>query len=165
MSRSVTLSFKKGGRKPNVLTITRSDGSTTYVKFKPPLELHDLAHYAVEKILDKPAGFYWLIDQGYIPSDFEKANNQRPPGLNKLIEEPDNLAVEYIVNQLMVETLNSGNSSDFIQILDGSMVEKGASKYTFDLTTDKVENMRQLYFEVLQKWRLTKDSDTLVLDL
>lgn len=165
MSSSIKLSFKKGGRKPNVLTIARSNGTTTYVKFKPPMELHDLAHYAVEKVIAKPVGFYWMIDQGFVPGDFEKARHLRPAGLNQLIEDPDNLAIEFIVNQLMIEALNSGPSADFIQLLDESMAEKGANKYTFDLTPNMIDQMRQLYVEVLQQWQLTLESQTLELHI
>ena len=66
------IEFKKGLiNKPNVLSITRSNGTTSWCKLQPGLEDHDLAHFAVESVMGYKKGFYGLIDGGIEVKDFE----------------------------------------------------------------------------------------------
>jgi len=58
------------------LTCTRADGSVTWQRQDDQLgaffPLHDLTHYAVERILDLPRAFYGLLAEGWDLSDFGK---------------------------------------------------------------------------------------------
>ena len=65
------IQFKKENHKPSILTCTRTDGSTTWVKMYPGFEAHDLGHYAVETVLKFENAFYGMIAKGSNIEDFE----------------------------------------------------------------------------------------------
>ena len=67
----VHISFKKGGQKPASSIIKRNDGTEVFIRYRPSVIYHDLAHLAIESTLMLPVGFYWLINLGLQPSDFE----------------------------------------------------------------------------------------------
>ena len=67
---NLKITLKKPTEKSSVLTITCSDGSITWSKLHKSLETHDLAHYAVEKILVFEYAFYSIINKCYNVSDF-----------------------------------------------------------------------------------------------
>jgi len=58
------------------LTCTRADGSVTWQRQDDQLgaffPLHDLTHYAVERVLELPRAFYGLLAEGWDLSDFGK---------------------------------------------------------------------------------------------
>ena len=53
------------GRRTDVLTCTRDDGTVTWTHERPGFVLHDLAHYAVEAELGYALGFYGLVAHGW----------------------------------------------------------------------------------------------------
>lgn len=64
---SVQISFQKGHNKPDTLSVRRTDGSVTWSQGQAGPAYHDLAHYAVETVLQTTQGFFSIIDQG-LPS-------------------------------------------------------------------------------------------------
>ena len=100
--------LKKSIKKSSVLTITRSDGSSTWSKLYKGLETHDLAHYAVEKTLCFKHAFYSIIDNGFNISDFAAPRQQRPFAVRSENLHTEAIVTEHIVNLLEVEFLNSG---------------------------------------------------------
>ena len=46
------ISLQKHSTKPSILKCVRNDGSVTWAKLHPGTETHDLAHFAVETVLD-----------------------------------------------------------------------------------------------------------------
>ena len=152
-NQHIDIIFTKGGEKPSSALMKRFDGSEVFVQYKnDALALHDLAHFAVESALMIRAGFYWLINSGLQPSDFELPKDQQPPLLQSALKDPDNIAIEYIVNQILVETTNSGPIDNFIEVLDQGMVQNGAAKYTFPLTDVIIEDIRELFTIMYEAW-------------
>jgi len=150
----VHIIFKKGGDKPDSSTIKRFDGSEVFIQYNSSLVFHDLAHFAIESCLGVRAGFYWLINKGLSPTDFELPKDQRPDLLIDSMIDPDHIAIEYITNQLMVEATNSGRIDNFIELLDKSMAENNATKYSFKFDEVILEDIRELYSTILAGWRM-----------
>ena len=98
------------------ITCTRSDGSFTRSSIHPGNELHDIIHYAVESTLKFKQGFYGLLDQGYQIEDFEAPRPIRKMELLPANLPLESIQTEFLVNQLMMETLQ-GRLENFIEVL------------------------------------------------
>jgi hypothetical protein len=53
------------GKRADVLTCMRDDGTVTWMHERPGFVLHDLAHYAVENGFGYALGFYGLVAHGW----------------------------------------------------------------------------------------------------
>ncbi|MEW7289126.1 hypothetical protein [Aquimarina sp. 2304DJ70-9] len=156
--------LKKGIEKPSTLTCIRKDQSSTWSKLHKGTETHDLAHYAVEKIMGYTNAFYGILNEGYDIADFELPKNKRPEPLQPKNLHPSALQTEHIVNLLQVEFLNSGEDSNFIASLR-SILEDDSIPFPEDLDNNKLNQIRQLYSELLFKWGALGDDEQLELRL
>ena len=146
--------FKKGGDKPDSVIIKRFDGTEVFIQYKPSLVYHDLAHFAIESTLSIRAGFFWLVNKGLTSQDFELPKNQRPALLTECMNNPDHVAIEFITNQLVLEATNSGPIDNFIELLQESMSDRGAARYTFRFDDVVLDDIRELYKTILAGWRM-----------
>jgi len=153
-SEFVRVIFKKGGGKPDSAIIKRYDGTEVFIQYKPSLVFHDLAHYAIESTLSVRAGFFWLVNQGLTSEDFELPKDQRPALLDEAMMNPDHVAIEFIANQLMIETTNSGPIENFIELLHEGMAEREAGPYSFRFDDIVLDDIRELYSTILEGWRM-----------
>lgn len=153
-SKHINITFTKGGEKPDSAHITRYDKTELLIQYKPHMILHDLAHYAIESALMIKAGFFWMINCGLEPSDFELPKEKRPDILVKAFDDPNHVAIEYIANQLMSEVSDGALYDNFIPMLDDSMAQNGAAKYTFRFDDVILEDIRNLYSVILEGWRM-----------
>lgn len=158
------LQFKKQKDQSAVLTLHRTDGSSTFTKIRPGLEVHDLAHYVVETVLEFKEAFYGLIDQGYTVPDFEKPRDQRPLALIPENLPKESLQTEFIVNQLQVELFNSGEQEEFLDLLEQAMSTRGLN-IPANLTTDKLSIMREQLRSLVKQWRELNVGNTLELSM
>ena len=68
------------GKRNDVLTCRRDDGTTTWMAERPGFVAHDLGHYAVETVFGYRLGFFGLVAQGWELSaaDFGRDRGRRP---------------------------------------------------------------------------------------
>jgi len=151
-NQSVHITFKKGISKPSTSIIKRHDDTKVFISYRPNMVFHDLAHYAIESTLMRKSGFYWLINTGLKPEDFEQSKNLRPPQLAKALAQSDNIAIEYLANQLMVEALNSGPIENFMTVLLDGIKGNGDQTFSFPLSASIVDDIRQLYQLIVDDW-------------
>jgi len=156
---SLEISIKKSISKSSILTIMRSDRSTTWTKLHRGMETHDLAHYAVEKTLGFKDAFYGIINKGFNISDFELPKDMRP---NLITSE--SLVTEHIVNLLEVEFLNSGSNQNFIEDLKRILNDNNLP-IPIALNAQTLSNIRTMYQDLIKKWRLLNDNEVLNLQL
>lgn len=161
---SLRISIKKQIHKPCILTITRSDGSSTWTKLHRGMETHDLAHYAVEKSLNFEHAFYGIINQGYQISDFELPKTQRPNAVKPENLNPEALITEHLVNLLEVEFLNSGLNTKLLNDLQQILNDTNLP-FPKSLDEKMLESIRQLYHSLYNKWVNLEDDNTLYLEL
>jgi len=70
------VSFHKKKDGSTVMTITRSDGSSTWSTLRRGMEIHDLAHLVVEGTLRCTDSFFGMIERGADIDDFEDKTKQ-----------------------------------------------------------------------------------------
>ncbi len=157
---NLKITVKKSIEKPSVLNIRRSDGSTTWSKLHKGMETHDLAHYAVEKILRFTNAFYSIIDKGFNISDFELPKDKRPKDLQPKHLHPEALITEHIVNFLEIEFLNSGFNSNFIPDLK-QILEDNHLPFPEQLNSETLEIIRAQYHNLINQWMCLKNNEEL----
>lgn len=147
---NAVISFRKEANKPPVFIFKRSDGSNTWSKIQNiPVE-HDLAHYAVETTLHFKEAFYGLLNQGFTPEDFERPRDKRPQALLPVNLPLQAHQAEHIVGLLQIEWL-SGPNLNFMDDLKQTLEQKGFT-YPSELTTQKLNTIRNAYLEVVYQW-------------
>jgi len=155
--------FKKKTDSPHTMTCIREDGSHTYTKLKPGLEAHDLAHYAVESILDFKKGFYGLLNEGHQIEDFEIPRNKRPMELIPAHLPVQTIQVEYIVNQLMVEYWNGNQIRPFIEELTNTLTLAGID-FPASLNDQSLEKIRDKFHDLMDSWDKVPIQEELILE-
>ncbi len=158
------IQLKKRISKPSILTCIRDDQSTTWSKLHKGIETHDLAHYAVEKIMGFTKAFYGILNEGYEIADFELPKDKRPEKLQPKNLDVSAIQTEHIVNLLQTEFLNSGEDSNFINSLRTILKDDGIP-FPEDFDTNKLNQIRKLYSELLFKWGSLGDNEQLELSL
>ncbi|WP_347922337.1 hypothetical protein [Pontimicrobium sp. SW4] len=155
----MTITLKKSTTKSSILTIVRSDGSSTWSKLHRGLETHDLAHYAVESTLKFNKAFYGIINDGYTVADFELPKEQRPFAVRVENLHPDAIITEHIVNMLEVELLNSGFNDHFIEALK-NILKVNNLEFPNNLNENTLKQIRTTYHKLYNQWlALTDDQE------
>ncbi|MEO8578316.1 MAG: hypothetical protein ABI556_16520, partial [Gemmatimonadales bacterium] len=79
-SDSLAIRITKGRNAPAVLTCTRPDGTSTWVKVGDYFPTHDMTHFVVETTLQIPNAFYSLVLDGWDITAFAvKGSSKRVP--------------------------------------------------------------------------------------
>ena len=161
---NIKITFKKGIKKSSILTIYRSDGSSTWSKLHKGLETHDLAHFAVESTLGFTKAFYGIINEGYTIEDFIAPKEQRKNDVK-----PENLAAEaliteHVVNLLEVELLNSGFNENLLEDLK-TILDENNLPFPNKLNKDSLTEIRNVYHDLYNKWMLLDDEETLHINM
>jgi hypothetical protein len=156
----MTIVLKKMIVKPSVLTITRSDGTTTWSKLHRGLETHDLAHFAVESTLQFNNAFYGLINRGLTVADFELPKDQRPKEVQPEYLHENALITEHIVNLLEVEFRNSGFNANFLENLT-EILAKNALSFPKLLNAESLNKIRMTYHNLVNQWLILEEGQEL----
>ena len=159
----MTIVLKKMISKPSVLTITRSDGTTTWSKLHRGLETHDLAHYAVESTLQFDNAFYGLINSGFTVADFELPKEQRPKEVQPEHLHENALITEHIVNLLEVEFRNSGFNTNFLEDLY-EILKKNTLSFPKLLNSESLNQIRTTYHNLVNQWLNLEEGQELRID-
>ena len=158
------IQIKKNHSKPCILTCIRDDESVTWAKLHQGMEAHDLAHYAVEKVLGFDQAFFGLLNKGYEIGDFELPKDKRPSELQPINLHASALQTEHIVNLLTVEFFNTGVDGNFLETLRSILAENQLS-YPDALTEDTLKEIRTMFTELLYRWGALGDGEVLELEL
>ena len=110
------IQIKKELNKPSTLSCTREDGSLTYSKLQVDFEIHDIAHYVVERHLGFKNAFYGLLTQGYQINDFMLPKEQRPESLQPQNLPSEALVTEHLVNLLTIDFMQSEDGMDILEM-------------------------------------------------
>ncbi|MBK7372577.1 MAG: hypothetical protein IPL56_16205 [Saprospiraceae bacterium] len=158
----MTIQFTKGdtARRSTIFCI-REDGSSTYSYLHPGIEVHDLAHYAVETILSFDQSFFGLLRAGYQIADFEAPRDKRVEALLPANIPVQSIQTEYLVNQLMTE-LNSGPIDHFIEMFKSTLQQRSID-YPSVLDEDKLKEIRSLFSDLIRQWNCIRSGERLEL--
>ncbi len=157
------IKFRKGIDKPGTLTCVRPDGSTTWTKLHPGIEMHDFAHFVVETELGFPNAFYGIVAKGFDIGDFELPREQRPVALKPVNLPVEALQTEHIVNLLQTRFPNSNQDLDFITTLKNILTEKEID-FPKVLDQEKLNRINERLRDLLFKWNELENGGTLELE-
>ena len=160
---NLKVSLKKSVDKPSVLTITRTDGSRTWSKLHKGLETHDLAHFAVEKVLGFKHAFYNIIDMGYTIADFELPKTKRPVAVRPENLHAEAIITEHVVNLLEIELLNTGLNTNLISDLR-QILANNDLPFPKQMNIQSLEDMRVVYYNLVNQWLVLDQNETMHID-
>ena len=106
------------------------------------MEDHDLAHVAVEQILQLKNAFFGLIESGVEIADFEDKLKQ--PDLST-----EAIQVEYLVNLLQTEYWNSGEQIDILKLLTETHDQRQLPMM-LGLTEELIDEIRKAYHSSIE---------------
>lgn len=161
---SVQISFQKGRNKPDTLSVRRSDGSVTWSQGQAGPAYHDLAHYAVETVLQTTQGFFSIIDQGFSIDDFVLPRHRRPDALKTSSLPDEAMQVEYVVNQIQLEPFNGADDPDFLSSLRQTLTQKSLP-FPDRLTETALRQIRNRYRALVVQWNALPPGETMTLDV
>lgn len=155
--------FKKEIHKPSTLTCIRDDGSKTWTKMHPGIEIHDIAHFVVEKALGFKDAFYGTIAKGYNIGDFELPRDERSKDLI-----PSNLSVqarqvEHIVNLIQVFLFNQDAEGDILASMRNILDEKGID-FPKALGREKMLRILKRIKRLMAKWESLEAGEIIELE-
>ena len=148
--QSLTITVKRG-QPSSILTVQRADGSATWSKLHPGMELHDLAHYAVEQSLGLEEAFYGLLAEGFAISDFELPKEQRPQRLQTANLPPESIQTEHLINLLMTELQYGSALPDFLDQFESILAQHNLPPMD-RLTAEKLNDIRKLITDLRSRW-------------
>ena len=163
LQQALLLQFKKG-KEAATLTVLRADGTSTWTKLHRGIEVHDLAHYAVEQTLGLENAFYGLLAQGYDISAFEAPKAERLEALHPVNLPPESLQVEHLVNLLLAEMQYGEILTDFMEQL-GEILRQHDLPPMLILTDERLRDIRRQLFRLSNSWRSTPGDGILELRL
>ncbi|MFK8161202.1 MAG: hypothetical protein AB8H12_01960 [Lewinella sp.] len=141
----------KRGPTSSTLTVRRADGSSTWSKLSAGIELHDIAHYAVEQTLGLEQAFYGLLAEGFDISDFELAKAERPVRLQTANLPPESIQTEHLINLLMTELQYGGPLPDFMTQFTTILRQHGLPPM-HQLTNEGLEEIRKRLAILKNRW-------------
>jgi hypothetical protein len=142
------------------LSCTRADGTVTWQRQDGQLgrffPLHDLTHYAVERVLEFPRAFYGLLAEGWDLSDFGKSGSK-----GSIPEQA--LLAELIVGFLDLErnTGVMGDADDINGKIVGWHADNDRPAPAFRMTDAQLAKIREVRAEAFASWKALPPGDAL----
>ena len=157
---SFRIEIKKEVNKTSTLKCIRNDGSITYSKIQVDFEIHDIAHYVVEKQLQLKNAFYGLLAQGYQINDFGLPKDERPEALQSQNLPAEALATEHLVNLLTIDFMQTDVKMDISKSLNEILTENNLS-FPEKVTAEKILLMKKELAVLMVKWKGLQYNQTL----
>lgn len=142
----LSIRLQRGRDGPDVISCVRADGSRTWQRLPGGLPVHDLMHYAVEKVLGLRDGFYGLVARGWNMADFYPRENRANLPIEAEWE-------EFLVALLQTEMSDGVERSapEFNATL-ADMLRGGGLSPSRELTEAELAAVRTLSFELATQW-------------
>lgn len=150
---NLRIQLKKKHQNAVILNCIRSDGSNTYAKLYPNLEIHDIAHYVVEKYLGFTHAFYGLLAQGYEIGDFQLPKEERPAALQPKNLYPEALITEHIVNLLQLDFQHTSADQMNLFRTIGAILKENALPFPRQLNQERLQDIRQELKRLMNDWK------------
>lgn len=163
LHQPLLIQFKKS-TKGVTLTVKRADGTLTWTRLYPGMEVHDLAHYAVEKNLELENAFFGILARGYDIDGFEAPKDERLEELRPANLPPESLQTEHLVNLLLTELQYGEALPDFLDQFNTIISQRGLPPMP-RLTASALGAIRCQLTELCTCWRAKKNDEVLELRL
>ena len=142
------------------LSCLRADGSVTWQRQDGQLgtffPLHDLTHYAVERVLELPQAFYGLLADGWDLSDFGKASGKGPVPADAQL-------AELIVGFFDLERATGfiGTADDFNEKIQSWYANNKRTPPAFRMSETQLARIREEREKAFALWKALSPGDTL----
>jgi hypothetical protein len=152
--------IKKKSDGSAALTCERADGTVTWQRQDGQLgaffPLHDLTHYAVERVLDLPRAFYGLLAEGWDLSDFGK------PWVKGQLPEDAHVA-ELIVGFFDLERATGflGTAEEFNDKLRAWFADNKRTIPEFRMSEEQLARIREERAAAFARWKGLSPGETL----
>lgn len=145
------------GKRADVLTCTRDNGTVTWMHERPGFVLHDLAHYAVETGFGYALGFFGLVAQGW---DLSSSDFGRDPSTKQRCPWPGGAQepVEYVVS-LFQRRFTDVQSPDEIRAALALYCREVPPRFT----DERIEATRAALERLHHRWEEVPAGDSLEL--
>lgn len=160
----LSIRIKKERNSPSVMTVKRSDGTKTYAKLEANFEIHDIAHYIVEKQMGFKNAFYGLLSQGYQINEFQLPKEERPKVLWPQNMPQEALITEHLVNLLTIDFMQPETKMDILKTLETILKDKELS-FPESLDNEKIASMQKGLSDLMVRWNELNSRQELKLEL
>ncbi|GAB5472093.1 MAG: hypothetical protein Mars2KO_01920 [Maribacter sp.] len=149
---NLRIQLKKKHHNTTILNCIRSDGSNTFTKLPLNLEIHDIAHYVVEKQLGFTHAFYGLLALGYEIGDFQLPREERPQALQPKNLHPEALMTEHLVNVLQIDfQCPAADQLDLIKTI-GTILKENNLAFPEQLNQERLRDIREELKRLMRNW-------------
>jgi len=155
------IEFKKQKNKPSILTCYRQDGTYTWTKLYQGFEDHDLAHVAIEIVLEFENAFFGLIKKGFAINEYELPKNVKPDELQSYNLPDEALQTEHLVNLLQTEFRNGKIIPNLLEIYANILTEHNIP-FPKKLNQRNLSEIRLAYQAHIKKWKEIKPEEQLI---
>jgi hypothetical protein len=149
---------KKQG-KPHTIAYERNNGSITWMPANDFFVLHDLSHFAIEKELGYTTAFMGMLNNGMDIKDFEDREKRKSITISREASYAENMANLFLTEKMQ------GNFSDFNAVLASAFVNMAADTELPLLKETEIENVRNAFANLVQKWNKLAVGETLALNI
>jgi len=148
----------------STLTVERPDGTKTYSKLNLGFEIHDIAHYVVEKQLRLQNSFYGMLSQGYQIEDFQLPKKNRPEALQPKNIPREALATEHLVNLLTIDFMSDESQMNILESLSNILKENNLP-LPHELNVEKLTSIKKELADWMLKWNALESGKILKMNL
>ena len=150
------ISFTKRENNDHIISCKREDGSVTWNHNSPFFITHDICHYALETTLQFKEAFYGLVAAGTDIKEFDLPRDKRTVQLTD-----EAIFAEQMVNLLTIE--NSQGIMENFMVTINDVCIKGGIKEMPEMTEDQLQEIRNLYRQLMNQWNLLLPEETMTL--
>ncbi|MFM7839692.1 MAG: hypothetical protein ACKO6K_08990 [Chitinophagaceae bacterium] len=140
-----------------VIRYFRDDGTVVWQPVNSFFVLHDLAHYALEKVLGFRTAFLGLVNQGLHPQDFEEAEKRKAISLTAEAWNAENMA------NLFLTEWAQGEWDDFNQVAAAAYAQQHDPGSFRPLSSAEIFSIRQLIRDLFQQWEHLPEDEKMIL--
>jgi hypothetical protein len=150
----VEISFTKRENNDHIISCKRNDGSVTWMHNSPFFITHDICHYALESTLHLKKAFCGLVAAGTDIKEFDLPRDKRAVQLTD-----EAIFAEQMVNLLTIE-YSQGIIENFIVTIK-DVCSKSGIKIMPEMNEDQLQETRNLYRQLMNKWNLLLQEETM----
>jgi hypothetical protein len=148
------LQITKNEGKPHIILYQRDDGSATWMHADDYFVVHDLSHFAIEKMLRYKTAFMGMINNGMEIKDFENREKRKQIAVTNEAVYAENMA-----NIFLMETVQ-GNVEDLNKISQDVFKPVNSTLSVPILADHEISSIRNYLKQLIKQWKELQSGET-----
>lgn len=120
--------------------------------------LHDLSHYSIEKTLGYTKAFFGLIESGIKIKDFEDKSIR-----DKMVLNNEAWYAEGLANLILIE-YTQGKFDNFNEVFKSTLSKTNPTIPFLAIDNLNLEKTRMLFADLVKRWKLLAEKETMELE-